>query len=230
VASLTGTYAPHGESTILNASLSGRGMPIPELEALLPALNVELPQGSSLQGGTASVNLAVAGALASLTAKGTLSLDHTKLAGFDLGSKMAVIEMLAGIPRSPNTDIETLSASVATGPESTNIDDIKFVAPAIGELTGAGVISASHALDFKMRVTLHTSGAVMTAIGQKGDTSVPFFVQGTSSNPAFRPDVKGMASGQLKSLASGQLTKVGGPNAGKAAGLLQGLLGGKKKQ
>ena len=57
VATLTGTYAQHGESTILNANLSGHGMAIPELEALLPALNVELPQGSSLQGGTATVRL-----------------------------------------------------------------------------------------------------------------------------------------------------------------------------
>src|SRR5260370_223429 len=154
LATLTGTYAQHGESTILNANLSGRGRAIPELEARLPALNVELPKGSSPQGGTASVKLAVAGTLDRLTAQGSLSLDHTRLTGFDLGSKMAVIEMLAGIKRSPNTDIETLSGNVATNPESTSIYDLRLVAPAIGELTGAGVISASHAVDFKMPVTL----------------------------------------------------------------------------
>ncbi len=230
MATLTGTYAQHGESTILNANLSGRGMAIPELEAMLPALNIELPQGSSLQGGTASVKMAVAGALDRLTAKGFLSLDHTRLTGFDLGSKMAVIEMLAGIKRSPNTEIETLSANVAANPESTSIDDLKLVAPAVGELTGAGVISASHALDFKMRVTLHTSGVVMAAMGHKGDTSVPFLIQGTSSNPAFKPDMKSIASQELKGIASGQLNKLGGDNAEKAVGLLQGLLGGKKKQ
>ena len=233
VASLTGTYAQHGESTILNANLSGPGMPISELEAMLPSLNIELPQGSSLQGGTASVKLAVAGPLDGLTAKGSLSLDHTRLTGFDLGSKMAVIEMLAGITRSPNTDIETLRGNVAANPESTSIDDLKLVAPAVGELTGAGVISASHALDFKMRVALHTAGVVMAAIGQKGDTSVPFLVQGTSSNPSFKPDMKSFASGQLKSIASEELNKLGGTNgtnAEKAVGLFQGLLNGKKKQ
>jgi AsmA protein len=230
-ATLTGTYAQHGESTILNANLSGHGMPIPELEAMLPALNIELPQGSSLQGGTASVRLAVAGAIDRLTAKGSLSLDHTRLTGFDLGSKMSVIEMLAGIKRSPNTDIETFSGNVATNPESTSIDDLKLIAPAVGEVTGAGVISASHALDFKMRVTLHTSGVMMAAMGQKGDTSVPFLVQGTASNPSFKPDMKNIASEQLKGLASGQLNKLGGVNAEKAVGgLLQGLMGGKKKQ
>jgi len=60
VATLTGTYAEHDESTILNENLSGRGIAISELEAILPALNVELPQGSSLQGGTASVKTVVA--------------------------------------------------------------------------------------------------------------------------------------------------------------------------
>jgi AsmA protein len=230
VATLTGTYAPHGESTILNANLSGRGMSIPELEAMLPALNVELPQGSSLQGGTASVKLAVAGTLDRLSARGSLSLDHTRLTGFDLGSKMAVIEMLAGIRRSPNTDIETLSGNIATNPESTGINDLRLVAPAIGELNGAGVISSSHALNFKMHVTLHTSGVVMAAVGHNGDTSVPFLVQGTASNPVFIPDMKSIASRELKSLASGELNKLGGPNAERAVGLIQGLLGGKKKQ
>jgi len=229
VATLTGTYAQHGESTILNANLSGHGMAIPELEAMLPALNIELPQGSSLQGGTASVKLALAGALDRLAVKGSLSLDHTRLTGFDLGSKMAVIEMLAGIKRSPNTDIETLSGNVATNPESTSIDDLKLIAPAIGELAGAGVISASHALDFKMRVTLHTSGVLMAAMGHKGDTSIPFLVQGTSSNPAFKPDMKSIASEQLKGLASEGLNKLGGTNAEKAVGLIEGLLNGKKK-
>jgi AsmA protein len=230
VATLTGTYAQHGDSTILNANLLGRGMAIPELEAMLPALNVELPQGSSLQGGTASVKLAVAGAIDHLTAKGSLSLDHTRLTGFDLGSKMAVIEMLAGIRRSPNTDIETLSGNIATSPDGTSIDDLRLVAPAIGELTGAGVISSSHALDFKMHVVLHTSGVVMAAVGHTGDTSVPFMVQGTASNPVFKPDMKSIASRELKSIASGELNKLGGSNGERAVGLLQGLLGGKKKQ
>src|SRR5260370_40138234 len=97
----------------------------------------------------------MAGDLERLAARGFLSLDHTRLVGFDLGSKMSVIEMLAGIQRSPNTEIETLSGNVVTNPESTSIDDLKLVAPAIGEGTGAGVISASHALDFKMRVNPH---------------------------------------------------------------------------
>src|SRR5258708_18228586 len=101
VAALTGTYATHGQSAVFNANLSGSAMPIPELEAMLPAVNIVLPQGSSLQGGTATVKVAMEGALDRLAAKGSVSADRTQLAGFDLGGKMAVIEMLTGIRRSP---------------------------------------------------------------------------------------------------------------------------------
>jgi hypothetical protein len=73
-----------------------------------------------------------------------------------------------------------------------------------------------------MRATLHTSGGVMAAIGQKGDTSVPFLVGGTSSNPIFRPDMKEMTSEKIKSLKEGSIGK-------KASGLLDGLFGRKKK-
>ncbi len=225
VAVLTGTYVTHGESAVLNANLSGSGMPVPELEALLPALNIVLPQGSSLKGGTMTVKTAIDGPLSRLSARGFVSLDHTRLAGFDLGGKMAVIEMLAGIRRSPDTEIETLRASFASSAESTNIADLKLVAPAIGEVTGAGVVSASHALDFKMRVALHTGGVVMTALGQRGDTTVPFMIQGTASNPVFKADV----AGTVKSLAGEELKKLGSTNAEKAVGIFEGFLKGKKK-
>ena len=151
---------------------------------------------------------------------GFLQLSNTRLTGFDLGSKMSTIERLAGIKGGPDTDIQTLSANVKTGEEGTSIDDLKFIAPAIGELVGAGNISPQHALDFKMRVTLHTSGAVMTALGQRGDTSVPFFVRGTSSAPKFEPDLKGMASQEINNL-KGTATKT-------ATGLLDNLLNRKK--
>ena len=61
------------------------------------------------------------------------------------------------------------------------------------------------------------------ALGQKGDTSVPFTIQGTSSDPVFRPDVGAIATEEIKRFTGG--------DAGKAAGgLLNDLLGGKKKK
>ncbi len=223
-ASLTGTYDLRGETAVLNMAFSGPNMAVDELKELLPALDVVLPSGSSLQGGSAMAKLAFAGPADRLVTNGSLGLSNTRLAGFDMGTKMKVIGLLSGIPVGPNTDIQMLGANVRSSPEGTAIDNLQFIVPTIGQLTGAGTVSASHALDFKMRVTLHTSGAVMAALGQRHDTSVPFLIGGTSSDPSFRPDVKGIAEQKVQ-----QLT--GNSDLGKAAGsVLNNLFGGKKKK
>jgi len=210
-ASLTGTYDLRGATGVLNMVFSGPNMAVDELKELLPALDVVLPAGSSLQGGSATAKLTFVGPADRLVTSGSVGLNNTRLAGFDMGSKMKVISLLSGIPVGPNTDIQTLAAEVRNSPDGTALDNLQFIVPTIGQVTGAGTVSPAHALDFKMRVTLHTSGAVMAALGQRHDTSVPFLIGGTSSNPSFRPDAKGIAEQKVQ-----QLT--GNSDVGKAAG------------
>ncbi len=222
-AKLTGTYQIAHEPAVLHLKLSGPGMPLPELLAVLPALDIVLPGGSSIQGGVVHAHIATDGPVGALVSGGSLAIENMRLAGFDLGSKLATVERLAGIESGPNTEIQTLSANVKVAPDGTTANDIHVVAKGIGEMTGAGTISPAHALDFKMRANVHTSGALLTALGQHGDLGVPFVIQGTSSNPVFRPDVRAIAIEQLKSFT--------GPDAGQAVtGLLRGLLGGKKQK
>ena len=206
---------------VLNMHLAGPNMPVPELAGMLPAMGVVLPAGSSLQGGTASARLAMAGPANQLVTSGSVGLSNTRLTGFDLGAKLSAVARLAGIKAGPDTDIRTFSANIRVGPDGTRAEDFKLIAPAIGEITGVGTVSAAHALDFKMRATLHTSGGVIAVIGQQGDTSVPFLIGGTSSNPIFRPDMKEMTSEKIKSLKDSSIGK-------KASGLLDGLFGRKK--
>ena len=223
-ATLTGTYDLRGETAVLNMAFSGPNMAVDELKQLLPALDVVLPSGSSLQGGTALAKLTFQGPADRLVTAGTLGLNNTKLAGFDLGNKLKTVAMLAGLPSGPNTEIQTLGADVRSSPQGTAINNFQLMVPTIGQLTGAGTISPAQALDFQMRVTLHTSGAVMAALGQKGDTTVPVLIGGTSSNPSFRPDVKAITQQKIQSLT-------GNSDLGKAAGgLLNNLFGNKKKQ
>lgn len=204
-AHLTGTYAEQGESMILNLKLAGPNMPVPELESLLPALGVVLPSGSRLEGGTASVALDMAGPADKLVTTGSLSLDNTKLTGFDLPKKMASIEKLAGIKAGPDTEIQTMRANVRVAPEGTSAQDMLLSVPAIGDLSGAGTVSPDRNLDFHMSASVHTSGLLAVV----DNTPIPFTVEGTASDPQFRPDVKAVVK-----------EKVGG--------LLKGLLGGKK--
>jgi AsmA protein len=118
VAHLTGSYAEQGESMVLNLKLSGLGMPVQELEALLPALAITLPSGTSLKGGTASADLSMEGPADRLVTTGLLSLNNTQLVGFNLLKRMAAIEELAGIKEGLDTEIRVLSADIRWTPEA----------------------------------------------------------------------------------------------------------------
>ena len=211
-AELAGTYGEANNATVLHMKLAAPGMEVEELAAMLPALDIVLPQGSSLHGGTASANVTVNGPTDKLVADGTLALQKTRLASFDLGSRMNTVAKLTGIKISPDTDFDNIGASVHSGPDGVKVEKISVIAPAIGELTGAGAVSPANALDFKMRANLHT-GALLDIVNPSGNTSVPFFIQGTSSEPKFLPDVKGLVTG----IAVQKLTPLTNTDIGKEA-------------
>jgi AsmA protein len=221
---LTGTYQMQGTSTNLNMKLSGQAMPIDELEAMLPALGVILPSGSSLKGGTLSTTLAISGATDKLVIVGPVKLADTKLAGFNLASKMSAISALTGAKSDPDTSIQNLSTDARVAPEGTTTNNLNLTIPALGIITGNGSVSPTGALNYKMNANL--SGGLagglsqMAGMGSK-NAGVPFMIQGTTSDPKFVPDVKGMLGSQLKSaIPTG--------NAGDAVKGLSGLFGKKK--
>ncbi len=216
LAHLTGTYAEQGESMMLNMKLAGPHMAMPELESLLPALAVVLPEGSRLDGGTASAILTMQGPADKLVTSGSLALNNFRLMGFDLPKKMASIEKLAGIKGGADTEIETLSADVHVAPDGASAQGIKLVVPAIGYLSGAGTVSPANDLDFKMSATVHTSGLLAIV----ANTPIPFAVYGTCANPVFVPDMKAVVKEKVKAVEGG-LEKATG-------GLIKGLLGGKR--
>jgi AsmA protein len=146
---------------------------------------------------------------------GSIGIHDTTLAGFDLGKNMALIQQVAGMQTGPSTVIQNASANVHVSPEGIAAKDIQLNVPAMGDLRGDGTISPTNALDFKMSAALHTTGTA-AVIANK---NIPFFVQGTSAQPVFKPDVKGMANEQIKAVTS---DPAGAVNA------IKGLFGGKK--
>lgn len=238
LAKLTGTYQSQGESTILNMKLNADGMPVDDLQAMLPALGIILPSGSKLQGGTLSVNVGIAGPVDKLVIAGPIRLSQTKLAGFNMASKMSAITALTGQQGGSDTSIQNLSTDARVAPEGVRTQNVNLTIPALGTVTGDGTISPAGALDYKMSASL--SGGVVTGltqmagIGGKGG-SIPFFIQGTTSDPKFVPDVKGMVGSQLKGglgNALGNLTggKNNSGNQPSPMDALGGLFGKKKKQ
>jgi AsmA protein len=193
-AALGGTYDLSGREPAVNLKLTGANMPLTELAAFLPALDVELPAGSNIETGTANVDIAAQGPLSRLTSTATIRADKARLANFDLGAKMRVLAQLAGLPTKPSTDIELLTTDVRTTPDGTTVNGLKLVVPSIGQMTGQGTISPQHALNFRMLATLATSGSVKELLGQ----NIPFTIEGTSAAPSFKADLKGVAGQKIQ--------------------------------
>src|SRR5579872_2058806 len=233
VAKLGGTYDLHGESPVLNMKLNADNMPVDDLETLLPALGVTLPAGSSLQGGTLSADMTVNGPVEKLVITGPVKLANTKLHGFDMGSKMSAISMLSGVKTGPDTTIQTFSTNVHVAPSGIQTSNVNLVVPSLGTVTGDGTVSAANALDYKMKADLNgTAVSSVSALAGLGKgAAIPFFIQGTASDPKFVPDVKGMLSSGLGSgLGKNLGSQVpGGQNAQGVVNAIGGLFGKKKK-
>ncbi len=231
VAKLGGAYDLHGESAVVNLKLNADNMPVDDLETMLPPLGVTLPSGSSLQGGTLSADLGITGPIEKLVITGPVKLVNTKLAGFDMGSKLSAISALSGAKTGSDTSIQNFSSDVHVAPSGIQTQNVNLVIPSIGTVTGSGTISPQNALDYKMTASL--SGGTVSGLSQmagmsgKG-ASIPFFIQGTTSNPKFVPDVKGMLGSQISNRLGGQIP--GGKNTQGLTDAVGGLFGKKKKQ
>ena len=223
-AHLTGTVQTHGDTQVVNLKLNAPGMPIEELEAMLPALGIELPSGSQLKGGDLSLKLDVAGPMDKLVITGPVRLSETSLVGFNLGEKMGAMAAFAGKAVSkPDTEIKNFSLDARIAPEGSKADNINLDVPAIGVITGTGTVSSAGALNFKMLANLSggaVGGVTKVATAGSGKGGVPFSISGTTSDPKFVPDVGGVvggvATGAVKDVAKAPDAAVSAPT--KAVG------------
>src|SRR5208282_5369169 len=187
VEQISGTYDAHASPTSINMKLDGQGMPVDDLEAMLPAVGVTLPPKSQLKGGTVATHFTIVGPVDKLVTTGTIRLENSTLAGFGVGSSLSAVSALGGKGSGDKDSvIQNLSANVRVAPEGTRVDNINLTIPTLGTLTGAGTVSPSNALDFKMKADV-----------------IPFMIQGTTSDPKFVPDVKGMAGSLLNNALGG---------------------------
>jgi AsmA protein len=235
-AHLTGSFSTAGDSLTLKLKLHGESMPLPDLEALLPAAGITLPKGASLQGGTCNADLKTEGPLEKLITEGTLEVSNTRLDGFDLRGKMATVASLAGSQSRTFTEIQRFAAGMRVTPEGIQVSGLTLMVPALGELTGDGTVAANNALDFKMLAKLNTAGGLIGGLSRLAGIKspraidVPFFVRGTTLNPSFVPDVKGVAGSLLQSAPSGSGSKAGqDKTTSSILDALRGVLQKKKK-
>ena len=234
LAHLTGAYDTSGTTAKLDMKMSGQGMPVPDLEGILPAVGVTLPSGAALTSGGLNLNLTITGPVDKLVIAGPVEMSNGKLSGFNLKSKLGALSSFPGLGGGgggSDTEIQKLSANIHVDPSGTQANDLIVVVPSIGTVTGTANVSASGQLNCKMSAKLAggigTATSVLTSFGGgKNSNGIPFTVTGTTSNPIFLPDVKGMAGNMAKGLG-GDATGSAGQAAG-AAKALGGLFGKKK--
>ena len=176
---VNGTFKFTAETLMLNLHLSASALAIESLEQLLPSVGIRLPSGSSLQGGTLSASIAVAGPATGASMAGPIEIDNTKLAGFDLGSKIEGIPQLGGT--SAGTEIRALKSNVASSTTGTRLKDISVDIQQIGTATGEGVVAPSGELEIRLTAKLKSSGA-----GASPVRIVPVFITGTAASPTIR--------------------------------------------
>jgi AsmA protein len=225
---LSGTYEIPAAGAVLHIKVDGQSLPVKDLQAFLPALGVNLPKGASLTQGTLNTTLNLNGPTDKLVTSGNVGLFGAKLAGFDLGSKLSSVSALTGIKTGQDLSIEKMTTNLRMAPDGLQADNFNAVMPQLGTVVGGGTVNAKNQMDFKMAATVSDSlltaspvaGGASALLGQVmgggatkckgGTTTVPFQIQGTTSDPKFIPDVGGLAAGLLKS-------QLGGGCAGGAA-------------
>jgi AsmA protein len=230
--SLTGTYDLAGATTTAQLKLEGKGMPVADLEGVLPAFGIALPSGASLQSGTLDTSLVISGPVDKPVIAGPVNMSNGKLAGFDLKSKLGALGQFAGIGggSGSDTEIQTLSGNLRVDAEGTHVQNLVLVVPSIGTITGDANADPAGKLNCKMSAKLGSSGSASGAMtsalssftggGSKGG-GIPFTITGTTSAPIFMPDLGGMAKGVAGTPANAAST---------ASGILGGLLKKKKPQ
>ena len=191
-ARLTGTYQVRGESLVANLRLSGSQLAVDDVATILPVLGIDLPGGSKLHGGTVDADLTLTGPVNRLVTTGKVQVANTSLLGFDLGSKLASLPLMSGMPSVKNVGIVSLSTSFRESPQGTQISNFNSQIAGIGGLTGNGDIDATNHLKFHMQARIDKDGvmrSVVERVGLKVPDEIPFQVAGTTSLPIFVPDV-----------------------------------------
>jgi AsmA protein len=235
-ANANGTLNARGADIIARVKVTGKNMAVNDVEGLLPAFGVNLPSGASLQGGAINMALDAEGPLDRLVINGPVDVSGTHLTGFNLTSKLGAIAAFTGIKSSNDTLIQTFSSALRVAPEGMQANNILLDLPSIGQLTGNGTVANNQALNFKMLLKLAGGGGMLgqltgAAAGMQ-NKGIPFTIEGTSSNPVFRPTaagVAGMFTGLLGGNSQSQQQGQQGQQQG-LGGVLDNLLNKKKKQ
>jgi AsmA protein len=210
---MTGTIESQSERRTLGLRITGKNVPIDDLQAVLPSVPVRLPEGSHLRGGTLSINFAITGPMASPVVSGPVQVADTTLVGYNLGAQIGSVASFAGKAISnPDTFLHSMSCDTTAtlaGSTSTNIQaDI----PSVATSTGSGMTSPDGTLHFEI-LSYPTSGMAgglikMSSVGS-GKGAIPITIEGTVAHPIYVTDTKAAARSIVGQTAKGVVSGTG---------------------
>jgi AsmA protein len=211
---IKGNYQLAANVPLLDLNMLAQSVPIDELQALMPAAGIRLPNNATLKGGTLSANFTIKGSPQDNVITGSYEIKNTKLVGYDLGSKIAGIAALGGIKTGDTTVIDVSRANVRITKAGSESTKIYSVLPALGESTGSGTVSPSGQLNFhliskvtnakglnKVGINLLTKlNSTSAAAKPSTATGIPIDITGTAENPVITADVNGLMKGNAATL------------------------------
>jgi AsmA protein len=204
---LSGNYRLAGDDPLVDLNVAAAAVPIDELQSLMTAAGVKLPNGSQLKGGTLTLALKMTGVANNLVVTGPVELQNAHLVGFDLGSKIAGVASLSGVQTGSTTTVQDMKFNLQATNAGIQVKNIDGTILGLGRSTGSGTVSAKGALSF--RLIAHVANArgagklgvdLMTRMNQFGKSAsekqaaqgVPMLVTGTASDPVITADVGGL--------------------------------------
>ncbi|HET9031759.1 MAG TPA: DUF748 domain-containing protein [Dokdonella sp.] len=164
----------------LDLHASGQQLPVDDVQDLLPAFGVVLPENSKLSGGSLGINLNAKGALDALVISGAVSLDNSLLKGFSLGSKLGTALSLAGIRAPRDTMIRHADAVISMRTDGVTIDPLEAEIAELGDIVLRGRMAADDSLNFRMRVKL--DDALTNGINRRGGELLGNLLRGSPQN------------------------------------------------
>jgi AsmA protein len=209
----------------LDLRLSGKQLPVDDLQPLLPVFGVVLPKDSRLSGGSVGVDLRAQGPLDALVISGPVTLDNSRLAGYSLGSKLGGALSLAGIKAPKDTVIRHAAATLKISPSGIHAEPANAEIVDLGSLAGKGGMAADGKLDFRMLVKLdqaiagggQDAGGLLGnskagrllggVLGGTSEQGIGVHITGTASAPAFKLDPSAVAGLLKAGLAGSRNTK-----------------------
>jgi AsmA protein len=210
---MAGTILRHGDGRVVDMRLTGKNVPLDDLQAVLPSVPVRLPEGSHLRGGTLSVNFKISGPMLSPTVSGPVQVADTTLVGYNLGAQLGSTASFAGKTISnPDTFLHSMTCvttATLAGTKSTNIQsDI----PSVSISTGSGTASPDGTIHYTL-LSYPTSGMAgklikMSSVGG-GKGAIPVEIKGTVAHPIFVVDTKGAEHSIVGQTAKGVASATG---------------------